>query len=189
MTSDVIKKMRGKQFIVTNGLLLTFITIYFIMISFLNVTTARLFLILGVILLIQAIFGFLKVDSTKSFFSILEQVANYEKQKMGVEWKKQRKMGYLWILITSGFMFIQAYLNRDSTEKILQLDLRFILIMVLFIVALSNISLILHVRKVDRSISELDMKGYAWKSNIFSIVLGVFFGMVIIVFTIFYVLL
>jgi hypothetical protein len=95
MTWEKLKKMRRKQFIVTNALLITAIIIYFIIIPNLNVTGTQFFLILGVILLLQAIFGFFKADSTKSLFSIFEQVAIYEKEKMGEEWKKHRRMGNL----------------------------------------------------------------------------------------------
>ncbi|MDR7071609.1 hypothetical protein [Fictibacillus barbaricus] len=188
MVLDEVKKMRRKQFIVTNALLLTFIIIYFLIIPNLNVTSEQFFLILGMILLIQAIFGFSRANTTKSFFSIFEQVAIYEKEKMGIEWKKQRKMNSLWILITSGLMFLQAYLNRGLTGKVLQIDFRFMFIMFLFVVVLTNISLILHVRKVDRSRTELDMKGYTYKSNVMAIIFGICSGIVFIVFSIFYLL-
>jgi hypothetical protein len=85
-------------------------------------------------------------------------------------------------------MFLQSYLNRHLTDNVIQIDFRFMFIMFLFAIVLMNISLILHVKKVDRSITELDMKGYTYKSNIMAIVLGICSGIVFIVFSIFYVL-
>lgn len=182
-----LKKMRAKQIVVTNGLILTLLAIYFIMISVLVIFT-RIYLFIGIFLLIQAILGFLKGDSIKSFIPIFEQVANYEKQKMGSEWYKQRKMGYVWNLILSSLMFLQSYWYRDSTDNVLEIDVSFMLIMVFLIIGLINISLIIHIRKVDRSTSPLDMKGYTWKSTLIGIVVGVMFVWVMFVIILFYVI-
>ncbi|MFZ3580066.1 hypothetical protein [Virgibacillus sp. DJP39] len=183
-----LRKMRGKQIAVTNGLILTLLTIYFVMISVLDVTFSVLFLILGISILIQAILGFLKSDSTKSFIPIFEQVANYEKQKMGREWNKQRRMGFIWNLILSGLMFMQYYFSRGSTDHVFQIDFTFMFVITLIALGLINISLFLHIRKVDRSTSELDMKGYTWKSSLVAVVVGVVLAVASIAFIMFYIL-
>jgi amino acid transporter len=73
----------------------------------------------------------------------------------------QRKVGYIWNLILSGLMFLQS----------------FMLIMVFFLLVMINISLIIHFRKVDRSTSESDMKGYTWESNLIAVAVGIVFAL------------
>ena len=105
--------MRLEQVAVTNGLILTAIIIFFIVTNVFTITVAHFFLVLGFLILIHGIFGFKKGDSTKSFIPIFERVAIYEKQKMGSEWYKQRKVGYVWNLILSCLLFLQSYWNHD----------------------------------------------------------------------------
>ena len=183
MEPKELSNMRLKQVAMTNGILLITLIIFFIMINVFNITFAHFFLVLGVVLFFQAIFGFFKGDSTKSIIPIFEQVAIYEKQKMGSEWYKQRKVGYIWSLILSGLMFLQFYWNHNSTDNIFQIEPVFMSIMVFLLLVIVNINLIIHIRKVDRSTSESDLKGYTWKSNLIGVVVGIVFALIIIVVT------
>lgn len=188
MEPQELSNIRLKQVAVTNGLIVTAILIFFIVTNVFTFTFAHYFLFLGVLILIQAIFGFIKGDSTKSFIPIFEKVAIYEKQKMGSEWYKQRKVGYIWNLILSGLMFLQSYWNRGSTDNIFQIEPVFMFIMVFFLLVMINISLIIHFRKVDRSTSELDMKGYTWKSNLIAVAVGIVFALLMFVITLSYII-
>lgn len=107
---------------------------------------------------------------------------------MGVEWKKQRKMSYIWMLITSGFLFMQAYLNRDISGDFLIFDIRYMVLMLIFILGLSNLSLFIHVKKVDSSKSAQDLKGYTRKTNITAVLLGAFSAIILIFITLFYIM-
>ena len=186
MESTELSNMRLKQVAITNGLILTAMIIFFTIINVFTITFAHYFLVLGVLVLIQGVFGFIKGDSTKSIIPIYEKVAIYEKQKMGSEWYKQRKVGYVWNLILSCLLLLQSYWNRDSTDNVFQIDLMFMFIMTFFLLVMINISLVIHFRKVDRSTSELDMKGYTWKSNLIAVAVGIVFTLVMIVITLSY---
>ena len=107
---------------------------------------------------------------------------------MGSEWYKQRKVGYVWNLILSCLLLLQSYWNRDSTDNVFQIDLMFMFIMTFFLLVMINISLVIHFRKVDRSTSELDMKGYTWKSNLIAVAVGIVFALVMIVITLSYIM-
>lgn len=187
METRELKNMRLKQVVITNGILLTAIIIFFLIISVFTITVARVFLVLGVLVLIQGVFGLIRGESTKSIISIFEKVAIYEKQKMGSEWYKQRKVNYVWNLIFSCFLFLQSYWNRDSPDNVFQMELMFLFIMTFILLVMINISLIIHFRKVDRSTSELDMKGYTWKSNLIGVAVGIVFALVMFVVTLFYI--
>lgn len=188
MNPKELGNLRLKQVAVTNGIILTVMMTFFIIITVFTITFTQFYIVLGILILVQAIFGLIKGDSTKSFISVFEKVAIYEKQKMGREWYKQRRVGYIWNLILSGLMFLQAYWNLDTPENVFQIDLMFMFIITFFLLLLINISMIIHFRKVDNSTSELDIKGYTWKSNLIAVAVGFVFAIIMIFVTIFYII-
>lgn len=107
---------------------------------------------------------------------------------MGDEWKKQQKSAVISSFILSGIMFFNSYLSHGSTNVVLEIDFKSLLLISLPIIVITNISLLLHIRKVDRSDSELDLKGYFWKFNIIAVVGGIAFGFILFIFTICYIL-
>ncbi|RKQ34665.1 hypothetical protein [Oceanobacillus halophilus] len=188
--TDEIWNMRGRQLIALNILNLVAITIFFLAFRLFNVTLPHFFLFIGIILFIQAICGFIKGDSTKSFLPIFEQVAKYEKEKMGREWMKQRKVGNVGQLLLSGLMFLQYYWNREMAESVI-MELNFIFIATIFFLlfVLTNLMFVLHVRKVDRSTFQQELKGYTWKSNLIGAGIGASFVLIIVMMTVFYIFL
>ncbi|MGE7667690.1 hypothetical protein ACQKMN_18505 [Ureibacillus composti] len=186
MDSTELRRLRLNQVAIINGLMTMILISFFIIINKFSITFSQFFLVIGVIALFQGVFGLIKGDSTKSFIPIFEKIAVYEKQKMGKEWYKQRKVGYIWQLLLSVLMFLQAYWNRDTNDHIFQFNFGFIGILLIILLSMVNISMLLHFRKVDRSNSLSDMKGYTWKSNLFSIAVGIIFTFAIFSITIFY---
>jgi hypothetical protein len=179
--------MRIKQFYATNGLILAGLTLYYFIINVLDVTFTQFFFVLGVVVLIQSVFGFLKGKDTRSLIPIFERVSIYEKEKMGSEWFKQRRSSHIWNLFLSAFMFLQAYWNQGSSN-VFKIDFLYMIILTVSILIIVNISFIIHIRKVDSSISEHDMKGYTWKSNLIGMVIGAVLGVAMFVITIYYVI-
>ncbi|WP_456276762.1 hypothetical protein [Bacillus sp. AK128] len=187
MQPTELRNMRVKQILLTNGLIVVGTILLFMVISVFTVKFSIFFLIMASLILIQGILGLLKGESTKSIFPIFEQVAIYEKEKMGREWSKQRKSAYVWNLLLSGLLFLQAYWNRDSTD-IFKLEPMFFSIMISIVIIMINISILIHIRKVDRSNSQTDLKGYTWKSNLIAIVFGILFSFIMISISLFYII-
>ncbi|THE12520.1 hypothetical protein E1I69_11030 [Bacillus timonensis] len=188
MEPHEIRRMRMNQILLTNGTMLTVLILFFTIINVFTIRFPHFFFTLAVLILIQAIFGFIKRDSTKSFLPILEKVATYEKQKMGDEWSKIRKVSSGWSLVLSAFMFFQFYMSLDYEYGIFQIDPIIMLIVIIMAIVVTNIGMLIHFRKVDRSTSESDMKGYTWKSNLIAGVVGLVFGLAIFMMTIYYVI-
>jgi hypothetical protein len=188
MEPTELSNMRLKQVAVTNGLILLAMILFFIIINIFTVAFAHFFLAMAVLLLIQSVFGMLKGRSTKSLIPIFEKVAIYEKQKMGMEWYKQRKLSNVWTLVLSLLLFVQFYLSRDSSGMYFEIDIMFMLILIFFLLMMINISMIIHFRKVDRSISELELKGYTWKSNLVGVIVGIILGFIFLVITVSYII-
>ncbi|MFS0820237.1 hypothetical protein [Bacillus sp. 1P02SD] len=188
MEPHEIRRMRMNQLMLANGTMLIVIVIIFTLINIFTIKMPHFFFVIGVVILFQAIFGFIKGDSTKSFIPILEKVANYEKQKMGGEWSKSQKVGNGWSLALSAVMFLQFYMTIDFEDYYFQFEPILLLIMAMIIFVLLNTVMLLHFRKVDRSTSESEMKGYTLKSNIGAAVGGVVFGLAMFVIIIYYVI-
>ncbi|WP_010677596.1 hypothetical protein [Bacillus timonensis] len=188
MGPNEIRNMRVNQILLTNGTMLTVFIIFYTLITIFPIRTTYFFIAIAVMILIQAIYGFIKRDSTNSFIPFLEKVAIYEKQKMGNEWSKTRRAGNGWSVVLSIVMFLQFYISLDYDDNYFEFEPKIMLIITLMIFVLTNISMLLHFRKVDRSTSESDMKGYTWKSNLIGAVAGILFGLAIFVMTIYFII-
>ncbi|MGG0718179.1 hypothetical protein ABE096_11400 [Robertmurraya massiliosenegalensis] len=180
-----LRSMRMKQVAITNFVMVVVMIIYLMIISSFTVTISHMYIFLGGIILIQAIYGFIKGDSTKSIISIYEKIAIYEKQKMGKEWSKQRKVSNVWQLILSGLFFFNSY--WFGTDLVFQVDLKFMVVIIFFILLFLNIGMMIHFKKVDRSTSVQDFKGHTWKTNLLAIAIGIVLALVIIFVTFYYI--
>lgn len=127
-----------------------------------------------------------KCDSTKSFIPIFEQVATYEREKMGSEWKKSRKSTIIWQFILCGMLLFQSQLNKDSADRIANIDISFMIFFILLTIVMVNVSLLLHIRKVDRSEHELSLKGYTWKTNLKAVVVVIALSILLFIFSMWY---
>lgn len=183
-----IRNMRLKQIAVTNGLLVAGMVLFFIIISIFEIRFTHFYFALGLLMFLQGMMGLLRGESTTSMIPIFERVAIYEKQKMGKEWYKQRKSGRFASLILSALLFFQAYLYRNFQDYIFEIDVVFMSTLVFVILSMVNIFFLIHFRKVDRSTSEADMKGYMWKSNLIAVVVGLALGVMLFTFILIYVL-
>ncbi|MCP3739319.1 hypothetical protein [Rossellomorea sp. BNER] len=184
-----LKQMRIKQFLAVNGILFLLLTIFTTILYVLEFKMTHMFILLGIMLLISSIYGFIKGESTKSFIPILEQVAIYEKEKMGPEWKKQYKVGHFCNLLLSGFMFLQAYLTLKDTDPLFDVDIVFLVALVFIFAIILNISFLLHIRKVDQSYSSMDFIGYTKKQTTIWAIVGTLVGFMMVVMVVCYVLL
>ncbi|CDQ40556.1 MULTISPECIES: hypothetical protein [Virgibacillus] len=184
MDPNDLRRMRTQQMAITNGLLIIFLMLLFVITCIMDVS---LFVFVGVFLLIQSIMDLLKGESTNKFIPVFEQITIYEKQKMGKEWLKQRKMSYIWNFILSSFMFLQYYFYRNSEEVLFEVDVTFMFIITFTVIILVNISLLLHFRKVDRANSEADLQGYTWKTILLSIAIGAVLGLLLFFIILFYI--
>ncbi|RKD25981.1 hypothetical protein BEP19_03385 [Ammoniphilus oxalaticus] len=181
-----IGKMRFDQLVVTNGLILTSITVYLILSNVFEISIAYLYLALGVFAFIMAVNGFLKGESTSSIFPIFEQVSEYEKKKMGKEWVLQRRVGCAWNAVVSGIFLWQAVSHWHSPKVLAHFEYPIILTMVFFILGLLNFGLLMHFRKVDHSASKVEVKENIWKSQLGAITMLICFGFLMFTFTAFY---
>lgn len=188
LDSAEIKMMRVKQILVTNGILLITLPLIFSMIFFLEISMSTYFFILAFLVLIQAVAGVVRGYSTKSLIPIFEQVATYEKEKMGIEWKKQRKSSIVSSFLVSIVMFLNAMMSLDSPSNMVEIDFSFILLITAIVFVLINIGLLIHIRKVDGSNSQQDLKGYTLKTNLIGIVIGIVSAIIILVISLLYVM-
>ncbi len=186
MSLTEIRTMRINQVITTNALLLFAMFIIFMILHFFDITSTHFFFVLGLTVLLQGILGLIKGDSAKSFIPIFEKVANYERGKLGKEWRKEKKTGNIFRLILSGILFYQSYMYRYITDYFLEIDFIFMAIIILFLLVLINVSMFIRFRKIDLSSSESDLKQYTLESNLIGGAIGIVFTMIVFVISIIY---
>ncbi|WP_232516926.1 hypothetical protein [Bacillus altitudinis] len=91
MEQAALKKMRSKQIVVSNLIAGIIIVAFFILLQMSDIRFTHFFLCLGIIMLFLSIYGFIKKGSTKSFIPLFEQIAIYEKEKLGKSGRKKRR--------------------------------------------------------------------------------------------------
>lgn len=182
-----IRKMRVKQLLLTNLIIFSSVILFFTVVKFALISASQLFVFLGILLALRGIVGLVKGESIKSLIPIFEKVAVYEKEKMGSEWYKERKTNYIGNIFMSMFMFLQAYWNQSLSVNSFQLDIIFMISLLLLMLLSINIATLVRFRKVDHSINSSEFKGYTRKTNLIGAVVGMIFGVIIAVFTIFFI--
>ncbi|MFS0861196.1 hypothetical protein [Fredinandcohnia sp. 179-A 10B2 NHS] len=181
-----VKRMRRKQIIVLNSIVLTAFLIYFIIIHLFEVTFTSFFTVFGVLVMIQAITLIIKSKSTKSIFPIIEKVYIYEKEKMGNEWVKQRRIGAYINLLLGCILFLNAYSSAGVEDNYMKIN-PFLLVAAVIFLCLLNVTLHLHNRKIDNS-TQRNLKGYSWKFLLISLFAGLGLGAVIIIGTFYFII-
>ncbi|MFJ5671968.1 hypothetical protein ACIQAS_10050 [Bacillus safensis] len=113
----------------------------------------------------------IKKTSTKSIIPIFEQVAIYEKEKLGKEWEKEQRVENIWKLILSGLMFFQSFSFQTLQDPFFHIEPKFLIFLFVIALALINISMLYRFRKIDRT-TEGELKGFTKESNMMSMALG-----------------
>lgn len=163
------------------------IVAFYILIQLSDIRFTHFFLCLGIIMLFLSIYGFIKKGSTKSFIPIFEQIAIYEKEKLGEEWKKEKRTENISRVVLSVLMFLQSVSFQYVTNPFLNIQPILLLFLLFVTLALINLSMLYRFRKIDRS-TEGELNGFTKESNMMSMVLGLLSVIIIFGFIITFVL-
>ncbi|MER3127017.1 hypothetical protein ABQG68_16610 [Bacillus pumilus] len=187
MEQAALKKMRTKQIAVSNLFVGLMIIVFFMLIQMVKIQFTHFLFCLGILMLLQGILGFMKKGTTKSIIPIFEQVAIYEKEKLGKEWEKEKWLDNVWKVVLSGIMFIQSFSFKNVGDPFSDVEPVFIIFLYLLILALMNISMLFRFRKIDR-LTQGELKGYTRESNMMGIAFGLLMAIIICIFIGFFVL-
>ncbi|EDW19961.1 hypothetical protein FO510_18010 [Bacillus pumilus] len=188
MEQAALKKMRTKQLTACNliaGIMIVTFSIFF---QTLHIQLTHLFFCLGLVMLVQSILGFLKKKSTKSFIPIFEQVAIYEKEKLGKEWEKEQRTENISRVVLSGLMFLQSFSFQDVTNPFFEIQPAFLFFLLAMFLVIMNVSMLFRFRKIDRSIEEHELQGYTKESNMMGLALGLLSAIIIFGFIVIFIL-
>ncbi|APT48778.1 hypothetical protein BSA171_15745 [Bacillus safensis] len=188
MEQAALKKMRTKQVVISNLLFGVMLLIFFVLIQKVEIQFTYFFLCLGIFMLLQGIYGLNKKGSTKSFIPIFEQVAIYEKEKLGKEWEKEQRVENIWKLMLSGLMFFQSFSLQTIPDSFFEIELKFLIFLFVMALALINISMLFRFRKIDRSTEAHGLKGFTKDSNMLAMALGILSAIVIFGFIVIFLL-
>lgn len=156
---------------ITNGLLITILSSYLLVIRYSSITMSQLLFLTSLIVLTPVIISLIKKNDTTSIIPTFQQVAEYEKEKMGDEWIRQRKANEIVRILVGTLLFLQAFYWRFTAEIAYDKQtFPVIFIITVAVMIMVNISLYIHIRKVDRAHSQTELQGYTKKSNFMSAV-------------------
>ncbi|WP_221565076.1 hypothetical protein [Alkalihalobacillus sp. TS-13] len=178
-----IKHMRKRQFIAINIITSVTLFLFMVMLKLFDVTLSVMSFIVGLILLSQVLIKLFK-DKTSSWLPVFEEVAKYEKEKIGSEWDRQYKSQLVLQAVVSGWMFFQSYFMRDAEGSALQSDWSFMVGFVFILFLFVNGNLWFQNRKIDRSVTSEAFKGYTKKSIIVGTIIGLLLAFVVMTATI-----
>ena len=187
MEQAALKKMRTKQIAISNLFVGLMIIVFFMLIQIVKIQLTHFLFCLGILMLIQGILGFIRKGRTKSFIPIFEKVAIYEKEKLGKEWEKEKRLDHMWKVILSGIMFIQSSTLRNVDNVFDDVNPALIIFLFLMVLVILNISMLFRFRKIDRS-TVGELTSYTKESNIMAIALGFFMAIVIFIFIVIFIL-
>ncbi|WP_456274608.1 hypothetical protein [Bacillus sp. AK031] len=166
-----------------NAMILAIAGILIMAINYFPFTLRQLFVFLGVFGIAQSIFLFLHLNSPRSLIPVFGEVAQYEKEKMGAEWLKQQKVAIAFTFFFSVFLFYMAFAT-PLPEEYMQFSFKEIAGFIGFMIVVLNLSLFFRMRKVDRSVSPADFKGYTLRTNILAVLAGIGLGVLMVIFII-----
>jgi hypothetical protein len=178
-----VKRLRTRQAVAMNIFTVAAAWVLILVVNYFPFTLRQLLVFLGVVGIIPAIVSFIQLRYSRSFIPILSEVAQYEKVKMGSEWVKQQKVTVVFNLVFSVFLFFVAF-STPSSGEYMRWSIKEMAGLTGFILLTINVSLFFRMRKVDRSMSPDDFKGYTLRSNILAVLAGIGLGVLMVIFVV-----
>ncbi|SFA70822.1 MULTISPECIES: hypothetical protein [unclassified Bacillus (in: firmicutes)] len=180
MNEERLKMLRKKHLIQMNMMALIGFGI-FMLLLYNGITTRAMWISLILLTVFQLLFIVIKDMPIITLFSKdWRELQDYEKTKLGGEWKKQKKMH-----ITSQMLLIvigvfNAMVAGPNNKMLLEGNYAHLFYIFLFIILLLliNVSTVIHNRKLDKN---ENLEGYTKNMFKFSIITAIIF--IIIVFT------
>lgn len=180
-----LKKLRTKQVTALNVMIVLSLVIFFFVLSTFAITARGLFLAVGIIGFIQSAFQISRLRSSKIIIPILDEVAQYEKEKMGPEWFKLQRVSIVFSLIFSVIFILLAFFMPPTTGKIMPFDFIGMMVFSLILIVMINASLLSHMKKVDNAATTpADFKGYTMKVNLKAVLGGIGMAVLLIIFVV-----
>ncbi|MFD0680606.1 MULTISPECIES: hypothetical protein [unclassified Paenibacillus] len=177
-----LRKLRTTQFILVNSfILIATILFTFIIHVYSLVVFQRT---LGVIILILAVMNIISKTLNYNLFGLfpaMRELITYEAKKLGKEFTKVRWTQVSAQLFVALMMLAQSFFMQLPPTLITIQDMMLFTIPVLLLTIIGiNISLVYHVKKIDKGTTE-SLKGYNSKSILIGLAIGIPLGLLSII--------
>jgi hypothetical protein len=177
-----IKKLRIKQVVSMNILYIVCFTALFVVVNTYGLTLQGLFLIVAILVLLQTVMIIIRMKSSRIIIPIIDEAVQYEKMKMGNEWFKQQRVGITMNLFYSAFLFFMVFIQPSSPATPINLSSLDYSVIIAFTLLIINLSMIMHIRKVDRSAAPADLRGYTMKTTFMAVLAGIGMAAAVMIF-------
>ncbi|WP_078394336.1 hypothetical protein [Shouchella patagoniensis] len=172
MTREELKKIRIKQLLWINGALIISFIIYVSLLTT-NISMDAIQFGLGLFLLLTGISAIVIKRELLYLLPSMKKLMDYEKEKLGEEWKRSRLTGGF-MQIGLGLFFILLNMPPFSSEPFLssRTFILFIIGLSILVTVVVNLSVIAGYRKLDRKTTE-ELKGFTFKNLIIGLLIGI----------------
>ncbi|TDF96343.1 hypothetical protein [Paenibacillus piri] len=185
-----LRKLRIMQFVLVNLLLLTAALLFTFIIHAYSLAAFQR--TIGVLILILAVLNI--VSKTVQYnllglFPPMRELMNYEAEKLGHEFSKVRWTQVIAQFLVAGLMIFQSFLQHVPPAPFSLRETMIFTIPIIAVAAIAtNLSLMYHVRKIDRGTTE-SLKGHSARSIAVGFAIGIPLGIAMLLVPIFIVLL
>lgn len=173
MDNELLLKLRKRQYIFMNILILALFVLFFFFFDSPNFN--RIFYIfMSGLIVVNIIRYIIKKEITINFIPFMKPLVEYEKEKLGPEWVKMQKQNFIMQIILLVLFLPKAFFPPRTVQFTINEKLTFYLPLLIILIVGVNIATYFHAKKVDKSNTE-ELRGYSTKN----LVLGLVFGLVL----------
>ncbi|MDR3539749.1 MAG: hypothetical protein P4L69_02100 [Desulfosporosinus sp.] len=178
LTGQELKKLRNKQIVIQNSLYV--LCVILITLCLIKVNSLKEFsLMTGAICLISLVMSLItrkRGEFIEIIVPAMKPLFEYEREKLGVEYKKLKKRQIVCLVILTVMMFFEGIIFPNNGAIVHGMPvLYYWLPMSLLMFVVLNISSYFHIKKVDKSNLE-ELKGYANRTMLYGIITGIVLG-------------
>ncbi|WP_349410008.1 hypothetical protein [Pseudalkalibacillus sp. SCS-8] len=170
MENERLIDLRRTQFLILNASVIVVFSAVIVAIA-LDVTLAEFTFVVAILTLIQSALYFVKGKSFSEVFSKkMNELMTYEKERMGAEWRKQRRTNAIMQLFLGAvFLSNSIFLYDDEMYADVANLFPYMFYFLLGLMVLINVTTFVHNRKVDRNKIK---KGYTLRTFLLSLIVG-----------------
>lgn len=162
--------LRKKQIVYSNILYITYMVIIFGLIS-VRLSAPVLYGILGgFFVIVPIILYFIKINNPLILlFPQMKEIFQYEKEKLGENWRRYYTSGFLMQVALGIFFIVQAFFRAGDGAFIDGIPMWYFIVTPIVMLVIGNVNLRFHIRRMDGKTVE-QLKDYAYDKMLFSTV-------------------
>ncbi|SHE65545.1 hypothetical protein SAMN05444392_102244 [Seinonella peptonophila] len=184
MKKDDLQRLRKQQWFYINGLYLFYIVILCLLLAF-QASAFIVYTLIGIVFLLQSMptLIFATGNPLLAIFPPMRTIWQYEREKLGVVWRRYYLSQSLLQILVALFAFVQAWLRWGQATFLEGVPIWYIVIAVIVLIYIGNLNQHLHIRRFDQ-MEQAKLIELAKDRSLFTMILAAIFLVFLVVGTI-----